>query len=101
MLVLSRKVGESIKIGDGITIVVNRISGNRVTLGLEAPREMRIVRGELKPFADAFVDRPEVTFVDRPEVSGQAPPQPEVQCTVPRAIAIEANDLSYLTRRAR
>ena len=93
MLVLSRKVGESIKIGDGITIVVNRISGNRVTLGLEAPREMRIVRGELKPFAEAFVDRP--------EVSGQAPPQPEVQCTVPRAIAIEANDLSYLTRRAR
>ena len=50
MLVLSRKVGETIKIGDGITIVVNRISGNRVTLGLQAPKNMRIIRGELTPF---------------------------------------------------
>ena len=31
-------------------MVVNRIAGNRVTLGLQAPRDMRIVRGELKPF---------------------------------------------------
>jgi carbon storage regulator len=52
MLVLSRKVGESIKIGDGITVVINRIAGNRVTIGLRAPRNMRIVRGELKLFED-------------------------------------------------
>jgi carbon storage regulator len=52
MLVLSRKVGESIKIGDGITVVINRIAGNRVTIGLQAPRSMRIVRGELKLFED-------------------------------------------------
>jgi len=50
MLVLSRKVGESIKIGEGITVVINRIAGNRVTLGLQAPRDMRIIRGELRPF---------------------------------------------------
>lgn len=52
MLVLSRKAGESIKIGDEITVVINRISGNRVTLGLNAPRDLRIIRGELKPFDD-------------------------------------------------
>ena len=52
MLVLSRKAGESIKIGDEITVVINRISGNRVTLGLNAPRNLRIIRGELKPFDD-------------------------------------------------
>jgi carbon storage regulator len=50
MLILSRKVGEKIMIGDGITVVVSRVSGDRVTLGLEAPPEVRILRGELSPF---------------------------------------------------
>ena len=49
MLVLSRKIGEKLIIGEGITVVVNRIAGNRVTLGIEAPSEVRIVRGELRP----------------------------------------------------
>ena len=47
MLVLSRKIGEKLVIGDNITVVVSRISGNRVTIGIEAPPEVRIVRGEL------------------------------------------------------
>jgi len=47
VLVLSRKIGETISVGDGIEIVVNRISGNRVTLGIKAPGSVRIVRGEL------------------------------------------------------
>jgi carbon storage regulator len=50
MLILSRKVGEKIVIGDGITVVVSRVSGDRVTLGFEAPPEVRILRGELRPF---------------------------------------------------
>ncbi len=50
MLVLSRKVGERIVIGDNITLVVNRIEGHRVSLGIEAPSRIRIVRGELAPF---------------------------------------------------
>jgi carbon storage regulator len=49
MLVLSRKVGERIQIGDNITLVINRIAGNRVTLGIEAPTHVRIVRSELAP----------------------------------------------------
>lgn len=48
MLVLSRKEGERVVIGDNITIVVSRISGNRVTLGIEAPRDVKVVRGELE-----------------------------------------------------
>jgi len=48
VLVLSRKIGETISVGDGIEIVVNRISGNRVTLGIKAPGDVRIVRGELE-----------------------------------------------------
>ncbi|MCC7087259.1 MAG: carbon storage regulator [Pirellulales bacterium] len=50
MLILSRKVGEKIVIGDGITVVINRVAGDRVTIGLEAPPEVRILRGELRPF---------------------------------------------------
>lgn len=47
MLVLSRKEGEKLVIGDNITLVVSKISGNRVTLGIEAPAEVKIFRGEL------------------------------------------------------
>ena len=49
MLVLSRKVGESIQIGEKITLVVTRVIGNRVTFGFEAPSDVRIVRSELLP----------------------------------------------------
>ncbi|MDV6033925.1 carbon storage regulator [Stieleria sp.] len=48
MLVLSRKVGEKLMVGDDIVLTVNRISGNRVAIGIEAPRNVRIVRGELQ-----------------------------------------------------
>ena len=47
MLVLSRKEGERIQIGDNITLVVSKVSGNRVTIGIEAPRDVKVVRGEL------------------------------------------------------
>lgn len=49
MLVLSRKEGEQLVIGDNVVITINRIAGNRVAVGIEAPREVSIVRGELKP----------------------------------------------------
>lgn len=47
MLVLTRKVGESIAIGDGITLTVVKIDGNRVRLGIEAPRDVLIRREEM------------------------------------------------------
>lgn len=50
MLVLSRKIGEKLVIGDNITVTINRISGNRVTVGIEAPGSVKIVRGELERF---------------------------------------------------
>ena len=47
MLVLSRKVGERVQIGDGITVTVVRITNNGVRLGIEAPPNTVIVRDEL------------------------------------------------------
>jgi carbon storage regulator len=56
MLVLSRKKGEQIVIGDDIVVTVQRLSGNRVSIGIEAPDRCRIVRGELREAADEFRD---------------------------------------------
>jgi carbon storage regulator CsrA len=52
MLVLSRKPGERLVIGEGagrVVLQVNRIGGNRVTLGITAHPSIKIVRGELRP----------------------------------------------------
>jgi len=47
MLVLSRKIGEKIKIGDNITISIEGIRGDKIRLGFEAPEDVIILRGEL------------------------------------------------------
>jgi len=60
MLVLSRKVGERVLVGDKVVITVVRIGPNAVRLGVEAPQDVNIVRDEL-------LDRPqEITEVDVP-----------------------------------
>jgi len=47
MLVLSRKVGERILIGDQIAITVVRVNGQGVRLGIDAPPNLTVVREEL------------------------------------------------------
>ena len=53
MLVLSRKVGEEVIIGDNIRVTVVAINGNHVRLGFEAPRDVHIYRQELAESAHA------------------------------------------------
>jgi carbon storage regulator len=48
MLVLSRKPGETIVIGDNIIIYLHGIEGGRVKIGVEAPDDVPIVRGEIE-----------------------------------------------------
>lgn len=47
MLVLTRKLGESIVIGDDVVIKVTAVQGNRVKIAIEAPQSRRIMRGEI------------------------------------------------------
>ena len=47
MLLLSRRVGESIMIGDEITLTVVSVKGSRVRLAFHAPRDLAIHRSEL------------------------------------------------------
>jgi len=51
MLVLSRKETQRIRLGDDIVITVVRIGGDKVRLGIEAPKEMLVLRDELEPLA--------------------------------------------------
>lgn len=48
MLVLSRKVGERIRIGADIVVVVTAMQGDRIKIGIEAPKSVRVRRGELR-----------------------------------------------------
>jgi len=46
MLILSRRVGESITIGNDVVVKVVALSGNQIRLGITAPREVRVLREE-------------------------------------------------------
>jgi len=47
MLVLARKLNEKIKLGDDIEIMIVAISGDTVRLGINAPRDLKILRSEI------------------------------------------------------
>ncbi|MEM8947213.1 MAG: carbon storage regulator [Planctomycetota bacterium] len=67
MLVLSRKVGERIHIGNDVFVEVRRVAGNRVTLAINAPKSVRILRGELMEAALAFEVLEEETATETSE----------------------------------
>lgn len=47
MLVISRKIGEAIVLGENIKVTIVSAGNDKVTLGIEAPRDVKIVREEL------------------------------------------------------
>jgi carbon storage regulator len=49
MLVLSRKVGEGVRIGEDVVVTVREVRGSRVRLSVEAPPDLRVLREELTP----------------------------------------------------
>jgi carbon storage regulator len=67
MLVLSRKLGESICIDEGIKITITGIDRNKVRIGITAPASMRVDREEVRNRMETFF---EVAVSDEPEVAG-------------------------------
>jgi len=65
MLVLSRKPGEKVHIGADILVTVLEVKGNRVRLGIEAPRSVTVTREEL-------LSRPEPQKVPVPDLTGES-----------------------------
>ena len=69
MLVLSRKKNESIVINNDITIVVVEIRGDKVRLGVEAPKEVPVHRREVY---EAIRRNAVLTQAEAPEVAGDS-----------------------------
>ena len=61
MLVLSRKEDQTIFIGENIKLTVVRLQGNSVRLGIEAPHDVRILRGELDDWHELSWDASEAS----------------------------------------
>jgi carbon storage regulator len=59
MLVLTRKTGEAIRIGDNINVTVVKVQGNRVRIGIEAPRSVEVNRAELTFWHEGEVEKHE------------------------------------------
>jgi carbon storage regulator len=83
MLVLSRKLDETIVIGDHIRITVVSVRGNQVRLGIEAPAEVKVFREEICPTAQAA--KPLSTQTRRLKARGNVARRP-----APRPIAMGA-----------
>lgn len=57
MLILTRKIGESLLIGDDVEITVLNIRGNQVKLGVKAPKEISVHREEIYQRIKALADQ--------------------------------------------
>jgi carbon storage regulator len=66
MLVLTRKLGEIIRVGDAVTVRVLEVRGNQVRLGVDAPADIRIYREEVYRAIQKEHETPENGTVDPP-----------------------------------
>ena len=87
MLVLTRKLMEKLFIGDDICVTVVRLEGGHVRLGIEAPREVSVVRAELVP--------------ERVAARAKAGPQRRTEPTTPEVPPSPANPVARKSHRHR
>lgn len=76
MLVIKRRIGETVRVGPDVIISVLDVEGEKVKLGFDAPREITILRGELEDIAreNEVATRSQVTSLmsrGKPPVAGE------------------------------
>ena len=76
MLVLTRKAKEQILIGEDIKITIVRLQGNNVRIGIDAPREQRVLRGELEPMELESAELESAELVEQERVFAHPQPKP-------------------------
>jgi carbon storage regulator CsrA len=73
MLVLCRKTQQQIQIGENIVITILQIKGQTVRVGIEAPRDVHVLRSELSITPDQVTDSAPPTLPPRREISRTVP----------------------------
>ena len=80
MLMMTRRAGQKIVLGDNITIEVVEVAGNTVRLGVDAPRSVPVYREEIwtavRAENEAAATAPASLPSAPPQAPGQTPPQP-------------------------
>ena len=92
MLVLSRKTRQQIRIGDNITVTILLVKGQVVRVGVEAPRDVRVLRAELPVF-----DEPTDTATSEVSVTSTAAPKQQRAADSDRKSRRTTNDVSSRT----
>ncbi|MCO6045414.1 carbon storage regulator [Aeoliella sp. ICT_H6.2] len=87
MLVLTRKSDEKIRIGDDIVITVLRTKGKAVRLGIEAPSDMRVLRGEIAFDGDDAADSHRVAEQAEAKPLHARVPRSQVASVIPALVA--------------
>ena len=80
MLVLSRKQGEQIRIGENVVVTVLVVQGNKVRVGIEAPRSLPVWRSEVAGFQDGTLEADEASPAAFASVQGS----PTQETSAPR-----------------
>jgi len=89
MLVLSRKQNEKIIVGDNVTITILKIRGNTVRIGIEAPRDIHVMRGEL--VRDEPAESASITVEFKSNGSGPGDDCPSLR-VVTQEVDVDAED---------
>lgn len=68
MLIITRKLGEGISIGDNVELVINEITDGKVKIAIEAPKEVKILRKELVEAVAMNKEAAQSIMVDKSQV---------------------------------